>query len=197
MDTSYRSAELVEKGGLPFVNLKCIDRDGGFRTSGLKRYLGISKPEQLVSEGDIVIAVTDMTQDRRIVGQAARVPPLAGGSGVVSMDLVKVNPRGNHSKTFLYAALRFSAFSESMQRHANGANVLHLSPKSIAAYSMAWPTEALQRAFTVLVEDQLTLIARIASSSEALRQARDLLLPRLISGELSVEAPEHAMEAAE
>ena len=37
---SYRSADLAEAGGLPFLNLKCLDRDGGFRRSGLKRYIG-------------------------------------------------------------------------------------------------------------------------------------------------------------
>ena len=35
---SYGSVDLADEGGLPFVNLKCLDRDGGFRRSGLKRY---------------------------------------------------------------------------------------------------------------------------------------------------------------
>lgn len=33
---SYRSNELVESGGRPFVNLKCIARHGGFRLEGLR-----------------------------------------------------------------------------------------------------------------------------------------------------------------
>ena len=35
---SYRSSELVDSDGQPFINLKCVDRYGGFRISGLKRF---------------------------------------------------------------------------------------------------------------------------------------------------------------
>ena len=31
---SYRSSELVDSDGQPFINLKCVDRLGGFRISG-------------------------------------------------------------------------------------------------------------------------------------------------------------------
>ena len=37
---SYRSSELVDSDGQPFINLKCIDRFGGFRISGLKWFHG-------------------------------------------------------------------------------------------------------------------------------------------------------------
>src|SRR5690554_5559925 len=73
---SYRSKDLVAEGGFPFVNLKCVHRDGGFRRDGLKRYDGKYKPDQVVHHGDIVMAVTDMTQERRIVARAAMVPDL-------------------------------------------------------------------------------------------------------------------------
>ena len=50
---SYRSANLVEEGGLPFLNLKCIERDGGFRVDGLKRYDGPYKETQVAEPNDI------------------------------------------------------------------------------------------------------------------------------------------------
>ena len=71
---SYKSSELSESGGLPFVNLKCINRGGGFRKDGLKLFTGSFKEEQLVEKGDLVMAVTDMTQERMIIARAARVP---------------------------------------------------------------------------------------------------------------------------
>jgi type I restriction enzyme, S subunit len=58
---SYRSVDLAGAGGLPFLNLKCLDRDGGFRRSGLKRYTGEFKAIHIAKKGDIVMAVTDMT----------------------------------------------------------------------------------------------------------------------------------------
>jgi len=85
---SYRSVDLADEGGFPFLNLKCLDRDGGFRRSGLKRYIGEFKETHLAKKGDIVMAVTDMTQERRIVARAALVPSLDNEFGVFSMDLV-------------------------------------------------------------------------------------------------------------
>ena len=89
---SYRSVDLAGEGGLPFLNLKCIDRDGGFRRSGLKRYTGEYRDTHIAKKGDIVVAVTDMTQERRIVARAALVPTLKREFGVYSMDLVRVEP---------------------------------------------------------------------------------------------------------
>jgi type I restriction enzyme, S subunit len=43
---SYKSSELMDYGGMPFLNLKCIERDGGFRRNGIKRYSGDFKPTQ-------------------------------------------------------------------------------------------------------------------------------------------------------
>jgi type I restriction enzyme S subunit len=53
---SYRSVDLAVEGGLPFLNLKCLDRDGGFRRSGLKRYVGEYKDSHIARKGDIVMA---------------------------------------------------------------------------------------------------------------------------------------------
>lgn len=53
---SYRKAELVKLGGLPFVNLKCMKRGGGFRRDGLKRYDGRFTEAQLVEQGDVVLS---------------------------------------------------------------------------------------------------------------------------------------------
>ena len=64
---SYRGTDVAESGGAPFVTLKCIDRGGGFRRDGIKAFVGQVHPDRTVRAGDIVVAVTDMTQERRIV----------------------------------------------------------------------------------------------------------------------------------
>ena len=59
---SYRSSELVDADGQPFINLKCIERFGGFRISGLKWFYGEHMEHHVAVPGDVVIAVTDMTR---------------------------------------------------------------------------------------------------------------------------------------
>ena len=183
---SYRSKDLVDDGGLPFINLKCIDRDGGFRRDGLKRYEGKHKQTQKVVTGDIVMAVTDMTQERRIVARAGRVPTLDSDFGVISMDLVKIEPREGISPDFLYGYFRGSDFADNVKQHANGANVLHLSPDRIKEYQFVLPATTVREQFSAFSEMVFQQIENLNRRNVTLRQTRDLLLPKLVSGELDV-----------
>jgi type I restriction enzyme S subunit len=181
---SYRSVDLAEDGGLPFLNLKCLDRDGGFRRSGLKRYIGEYKEGHIARKGDIVMAVTDMTQERRIVARAALVPTLESDFSVFSMDLVKIEPKAFMSKAFLYSLLRFSVFADEVKQHANGANVLHLSPDRITGYQCVFPPNELASRFSEFVAPVIEQMDALENRISNLRRTRDLLLPRLLSGSL-------------
>lgn len=183
---SYKSSELTDEGGLPFVNLKCVNRGGGFRKDGLKKFTGTYKSGQQVAKGDLVMAVTDMTQERMIVARAARVPSLEGGHGVISMDMVKIEPKEGFSRDYLYALFRWSRFPDEVKNHANGANVLHLTPARITDYKLKIPPQALRDEFTDKVSPLLDLIDVLQQENEALTKARDLLLPRMMSGQIEV-----------
>lgn len=192
---SYRRHELSDEGGVPFLNLKCIERGGGFRKSGLKRYTGRYKEAQRTYPGDTVIAVTDMTQERNIVGQAGRVPSLDFQYGVVSLDLARVVPMKSIDADYLYGMLRFSRFSETVREHANGTNVLHLNPDRIKEYRYPKPPIEIQQLYGDSIRPMLGLIDKLTLQSEVLGELRDLLLPRLVSGELDISDLELNAEA--
>ena len=189
---SYRSADLTEEGGLPFLNLKCLERDGGFRRSGIKRYVGDFKDIHVAKKGDIVMAVTDMTQERRIVARAALVPTLDKEFGIFSMDLVRIEPKAAMPKAYLYSLLRFSSFADEIKQHANGANVLHLSPERITEFVFPSPPSVLATGFAITVEPMLEEIDCLVNRIDNLRRTRDLLLPRLLSGQIGLDELEAA-----
>jgi len=182
---SYRGKDIVEEG-LPFYNLKCVDRGGDFRIEGIKRYTGRYKDSQTARPGDILVAVTDMTQERNIVAEAARIPDTGEEFGVFSMDLVKVTPGTGTPPEYLYGMLRFSPFSEEVKQYANGVNVLHLSPDRFAEYEFPIATDALRCRYADAVRPAYREVDILTRKNETLCVARDLLLPRLISGELDV-----------
>ena len=197
---SYKGADIVETGGQPFVTLKSVLRDGGYRTDGLKRFSGPHKKQQTVNEGDIVVAVTDMTQERRIIGRPARIPRFDRPDAVFSMDLIKAIPNVGVTPTYLYCWLRYSGVGEEAAQYANGVNVLHLSPTAMLALRSLLPSLAVQSQFERFAQDLLIGADRLTETNIKLASARDFLLPRLVSGELSVaHAPtrERALEAAD
>jgi type I restriction enzyme, S subunit len=185
---SYKGSELADEGGRPFINLKCMERDGGYRSSGLKRYTGIFKDSQSVRSGEMVMAITDMTQERRIVARVGRVARLDSDFGIFSMDLVRLATRGEFPESYLYAMFRWSGFADEVKQHANGANVLHLLPSRIEEYRFICPPARIATHFGVIHDSILSLHDTLTQKNENLRVARDLLLPKLISGELDVSA---------
>jgi type I restriction enzyme S subunit len=194
---SYKGSELADSGGRPFVNLKCMERDGGFRASGLKRYTGQFKESHTVRPGDMVMGITDMTQERRIVARVGRVSGLDADFGVFSMDLVRLASRGVYGEPYLYAMFRWSSFADEVKQHANGANVLHLLPARIEEFAFARPTPELAAQFADLLTPMLSLCDTLERKNANLAATRDLLLPKLISGELDVSAmPEPEAVAA-
>jgi type I restriction enzyme S subunit len=193
---SYRKNDLVETGGLPFVNLKCLMRGGGFRLDGLKRYQGQYDSDQKVREGDIVLGVTDLTQQREILARATLVPRLDDDFGVISLDVVRIVPRSIDDRLALFFALGCTDFADRVKEFANGSTVLHLSPTHVAQNSLVWPPRELRRQFVGIVEPIVKMISALAEARKSLVLTRDLLLPRLISGEFDVANLNIAMPEA-
>lgn len=184
---SYTSQEIDDNNGeYPFINLKNMNRGGGFRLDGIKYFTGKFKKEQIVIPGDIVMAVTDMTQDRLIVGRVARVPLTEHKEYVISLDIAKIISI-ELPPEFLYSTLRFNYYGESLAELANGTNVLHLSPDLLKKYSLLIPPQSLTESFSEKVKPIYDLMDVLAIQNNQCRQIRDRLLPRLISGKLQVK----------
>lgn len=119
------------------------------------------------------------------MARAARVPAFEQDVGVVSMDLVRLVPKEVPSE-YLYAMLRFSTFPDRVKAHANGANVLHLHPDRITDHETVAPPPLLMDRFAALVAPLDKLGDNLRAEQLRLRESRNLLLPRPISGEMDL-----------
>ncbi|MBI2578345.1 MAG: restriction endonuclease subunit S [Candidatus Aenigmarchaeota archaeon] len=183
---SYKSENLVDDGKIAFVNLKCFERGGGFRYDGVKRFEGDFKEKHIVKCGDIVLAVTDMTQNREIVARAARIPKLKENTIIISMDVVKMNPKNGLDKSWLFGLLNYSSFGITIKEFANGVNVLHLKSEPIGEYKFVMPDQKTIEVYSQIVSSMYQDIDNLQLKNQNLATTRDLLLPKLISGDLDV-----------
>lgn len=181
---SYSSKELSDKEGILLVNLKNICAYGGYNRNVEKKFNGAYKENQTVKSGDVVMAVTDMTQERRLVGHVALIPNLKT-KAVISMDLVKLVPYAV-SNCFLYSALRFSNFGKEISQYANGVNVLHLKPDAIGNLEMLIPQDSILCKYDQIVKVYFDRIEMLENQIDLCIQARDNFLPKLMSGEIEV-----------
>ena len=185
---SYKSSELKPSANA-LVTLKSFSRGGGFRRDGFKEFIGTIKDPQVVTDGDIVVAHTDVTQKAEIAG----VPALVTGTGRyekvgISMDVVKVNSTDdNISSAFLYFLLRSRTFQDHKMGYISGTTVLHLNKKCIPSYKLRIPTDssvlkAISDSFVSIVKS----IAQNEDQADSLTELRYSLLPRLMSGKIKV-----------
>lgn len=181
---SYKSSELSESEGVLLVNLKNINAFGGYKRNAEKRYIGTYKADQRLDAGDIVMGVTDMTQERRLVGHVAIVPDL-GENMTFSMDLIKLIPK-TVTGSYLYSVMRFGRYSEQISPFANGVNVLHLKPEAIMNMIMVVPSKDVLERYENIFELYRKKIELLEKISNYLTEARDRLLPKLMSGEIEV-----------
>ena len=180
---SYSSDEINCDEGINLINLKNIQSYGGFRRDGTKQYNGKYKDSQIVAAGDLILGVTDMTQDRRTVGSVALIPQSLGISAI-SADLVKVNLKVPN--VFFYCMCRYGFYSKYFSQFANGANVLHLKPNVLLNKKILLPTAELIEAFAEKVQPMIDIADDLNRQNDLLTKQREMLLPRLMSGKLEV-----------
>lgn len=180
---SYSSKELTEDG-IIMVNLKNINPYGGYRSLMEKRYSGNYKDTQTLLPGDIVMGVTDMTQDRRLVGYMAVIPNI-GEKMTFSMDLIKINLK-NVSKYYFYSAMTYGGMSKEISALANGVNVLHLKPDSMMKKEMLVPSGEVMEKYDSLFELLLQKEDALFKQCVLAKEAQDRLLTQHLKGKVEV-----------
>ena len=181
---SYTSKELVENGGILMVNLKNIRAFGGYNRNAEKRYIGKFKEEQKLKAGDLVMGVTDMTKERRLVGHVAIIP-YYGETMTFSMDLIKLIPL-SIKKSFLYSIMYYGGYSKKIAPLANGVNVLHLKPEVMMNMMMLIPNEEIINQYDVIFKNYQNRIEVLQKQCDFAMEALNRLLPKLMSGEVEV-----------
>ena len=188
---SYRRRELVASD-TALVTLKSFARGGGYRPDGLKPFRGVYKNEQVVQPGEVIVACTDVTQAAEVVGRSAVVGAMSSFRTLVaSLDVLIVRPKNaGAGRAFVYYLTGTEDYVAHALARTTGTTVLHLSKDAVASFRFALPPRTLVERFEHCVDSLRVRIHANASVVASLADLRDALLPKLVSGELRVNARE-------
>jgi len=183
---SYKGSGL-NKSGMPMINLGCFMRGGKFSYDNLKYYSGDYKPRHIAEIGDLLVSNTDITQEREIIGNPVIVEEWLGNKKYLFTHHIYIlRPKSDLNKTFLYYLLRQSAFRARVIGAAAGTNILGLSKEAISSFEIIIPPAELVEKFTAMASQILEKISSIKHENQKLSALRDLLLPKLMSGEIKI-----------
>lgn len=183
---SYNGAGLTTNG-LPMINLGCFLRGGKFTYESLKFYSGTYRYSQLIKEGDIVIANTDITQNREIIGNPAIVNEFNGyKTFLFTHHVFAMRNNSEYSNYFFYFLLRTHSFRNRAAGFATGTNVLALPKDALLELPLVLPPYNIASQFSEMAANALRICTMYEKENQKLAEMRDLLLPKLMKGEIRV-----------
>jgi len=105
-------------------------------------------------------------------------------SGICSTDIVVVVPRTREWRAFALACMSSDEFVDYTTRTSTGTRMPRTSWKTMAQYKICLPSGQIVRAFQDIAHPLIDGIGDNIHESAILTEIRDLLLPKLISGEI-------------
>ena len=116
----------------------------------------------------------------------------ASGPALLNQHLFDVRP---YEVSPLFIFLSLNERMEEFRARAQGTTMKHIKRSALGEVQIALPREELRDEFEGAARLMLDLQLNLSKQNRALREARDLLLPRLISGELDVSEIDFGLEA--
>ena len=173
---AFKSSAFVEKGKYKIVTIKNV-KDGVFDGDNVS-YLN-SVPEKMPSHcilqtGDILLSLT---------GNVGRICMVVGDNYLLNQRVAKLESK---FPAFTYCLFRHYDTFVAINNLANGAAQQNVSPIRIGEMDMLVANDKIMHHFEKVTENIRINILNLFSQIRHLTEARDRLLPKLMSGEMEV-----------
>ena len=173
---AFKSSAFVEKGKYKIVTIKNV-KDGVFDGDNVS-YLN-SVPEKMPSHcilqtGDILLSLT---------GNVGRICMVVGDNYLLNQRVAKLESK---FPAFTYCLFRHYDTFVAINNLANGAAQQNVSPIRIGEMDMLVANDKIMHHFEKVTENIRINILNLFSQIRHLTEARDRLLPKLMSGEIEL-----------
>ena len=195
---SYKGKGLAD-AGVPMHNLNSVLEGGGYKYAGLKHYSLEFKDKFESQSGDLLVANTEQGHDNLLIGYGATVPHFYK-KGIFSHHLYRLRPKSGSRVTreFLAFLFRWDGFVRKVQGYSNGTTVNMLPLSGVEMPKFTFPSKEVASAFSKMVAPFVTQNENNYLQNQTLARSRDTLLPKLLSGEITVPgAKEQTAETEE
>ena len=173
---AFKSTTFDDSGDFKIVTIKNV-QDGFFDGENVNRILEMPSkmPDHCVlQDGDILLSLT---------GNVGRVCLVNGENYLLNQRVAKLDSK---FKGYTYCLFRSKDMFDAMNNLANGAAQQNLSPIRTGNIEIPIPNDTLLADFEKIINPIIKKILILNKEISELKQARDRLLPKLMSGEIEV-----------
>ncbi|MFN4956902.1 MAG: restriction endonuclease subunit S, partial [Cyclobacteriaceae bacterium] len=120
---------------------------GGFKNSKFKYFNYEFPNEYILKTGDIVVTMTDLSQETDTLGYAAKIPMYDGINFLHNQRIGLVQFKGSEAnEDFIYWLMRTKEYQSFIVGSASGTSIMHTSPSRIKEYQFLLPSRSEQAA---------------------------------------------------
>ena len=134
-------------------------------------------PHCHIKTGDILLSLT---------GNIGRVCVVYGDNYLLNQRVAKLSARTDIPSSYLYWLFSEDGMQRKLENLSYGVAQQNLSPVKLAEQRVYLPSKALLEEFDNFAADILSSVSTLNLTNQRLKQARDLLLPRLMNGEIAI-----------
>lgn len=182
---AFKSGTFTPEGEHRLVTIKNV-QDGSFVPESDSRMSNLPPkmpPYCVLEDGDILLSLT---------GNVGRVCLVYDGPFLLNQRVSKLVPVETFDWAMTYCMFRESEMRVKLEQLSNGVAQQNLSPVLASKMKFARPPHELRQRFASISEPIVRRIVQLYSTTQNLRRTRDLLLPRLLSGQIDVAVLDHA-----
>jgi type I restriction enzyme S subunit len=164
---------------------------GGFKSTKLKFYKGEIPEEYILSEGDCVVTMTDLSQETDTLGYSAKIPKSSSKVFLHNQRIGLIHYLSDEvDRDFIYWLLRTYDYHCFIVGSASGTSIMHTSPSRIKEYKFPFPSISVQKTIANILnslEDKIDLLHRQNKTLEQLAETVfNLLFVDEFNGELKL-----------
>lgn len=180
---SYRSENLQEDW-IPMINLWSFNLSWWIKNAWTKFYKWNYKENHIINNWEIIIASTDITQNRAILWKAFILPSDFSQPTVWSLDTLIFRNKSNISNYFFYYLMNTSDYRWFVESYATWTSIIRISKNAILDYVFVVPSLDILEDFDLQIKFIYKKIENNNLQIQTLSNLRDNLLPRLMSGKI-------------
>ncbi|RKS55877.1 type I restriction enzyme S subunit [Gillisia mitskevichiae] len=177
---AFKSDTFEEEGDYKLVTIKNV-QNGFFVTKTsdcIKELPKNLKKNIFLKDKDILLSLT---------GNIGRICLVYGDNYLLNQRVAKLKPKTENLFEYVYLFFRSDFLRKTLENHSNGAAQQNLSPVDMSELKFLTPNDNLLEKFSSITKSLFEEIIILLKKNQILQETRDLLLPRLISGKLSLE----------
>ena len=172
---SYKG-EFLDQPGPRLLGLGTLVPGGGIKLDEARTYSGPIREDQRIKPGELLVALTDITQEGKVLGTPALVPEEGNGGLAVTHHVARViiNSPKELEARFLYYLLQGQDFKDYVRGVATGTTVRAVSVADVLSYDAELPPPAEQRAISRVLgalDDKIELNRRMNQTLEEICRA--------------------------